>query len=181
MSVNIIWSLTNGGDSIADTLDHGNVSNGSTSAPIQELFLRHDGTNSITDAGIYVREVSTTYGGGFTAATDLAELLEWADAAVANDFGGVMVHFDAAGGYASAWPTVTTKDATNTGLHRTGTGDSAANAITIPTATGATAAGTVQAGNSPNVRFQVRIQVPTSEDLIGVRQYEHIVKYNFTS
>lgn len=180
MTVSIIWSSTNGGASITSPLDHGTVDNGSESIA-QEIFLRHDGANNITDSALYVRQVSGTYSGAFTAATDLAEFLDWGDATTESAFGGFMANFNATTAYATGWPVYNSKSPSGGTIFRTGVGDSEENAITIPTTTGATAAGEIQAGSSPNVRFQTKIVIPSSEDTLGIRQLETVLRYTFTS
>lgn len=183
MAVNVIFSLTNGGEAISDIVDHGNVSNGSASSDL-ELYLRHDGANSITNAGLYIRQKSGTYSGSFTASDDFAELLEWGDAATESAFGGFHINFNAEGTYAeyaAGWPTYDNKSPSGGYVFRTGVGDSEANAITIPTTTGATSNGTIQAGNSPNVRYKVRGVVPDTENVLGIRQWDTVCVFNFTS
>lgn len=179
--VAITWSLTNGGTGLTDTQDHGNTSNGLTTTAI-EFFVRHDGSNSITGCKLYIREYSGTYTGDATAAADIAEILSWGDASTSSTFGGFQINMDAVGGYPSAsWPTYISKTPTNGYVCKTGTADSEGNAVTITTATGATASGTIQAGASPNVRFKCRIQVPTAEDTIGLRLFESVLVYTYTS
>lgn len=182
MSVSIIWSLTNGGDPLTSIVDHGNSSNGQVTTA-KTIYIRHDGSNDITDAGLYIRQFSGTYQGAATAAADIAEILSWGDQIIESDFGGFQINFDAVGGFPSAsWPTYSTKSPTNGNVHRNGVGDSESNAIEIPgTVTGATADGTIQAGTAPNVRFQVRVAVPASENVIGIRQWDQVLKYTFTS
>ena len=71
-----------GGDS---GLDYGQTVNGAYSPVIsqgsntgqQDIFLRHDGVNPITDVKIYVDEYSGVYGGANSAATDLTALLAY--------------------------------------------------------------------------------------------------------
>lgn len=184
--MSIIFSLTNGGAQIETLLDHGNASNGSSSTAI-EVFIRHDYSNPITNVGLYLRQVSSTYSGSFTSAADLAEILSWGDGADANAFGGLQCNFDAVGSYPEgsypegSWPTYSTPAPTNGAVFKTGTGDTEDNAITLPVATGAVSAGTIQAGSSPNVRFKVQTSVPADEDTVGIRQFEWVVRYNFTS
>jgi len=181
MAVNIIWSLSNGGDALSTTLDHSNASNGNYTTE-KEIFIRHDGLNSITDAGLYIRQLSGTYSGSFTAAADIAELLYWGDQSTSSTFGGFQCNLLATTSYpSSGWPTYSSKSPTGGFVHRTGVGDSESNAIAVPTTTGATSSGTIQAGSSPNVRLKVRILVPTDEDTIGIRQWDQVLKYNFTS
>lgn len=181
MSVSIIWSLTNGGQAISSIIDHGNSSNGNVTSA-QELFVRHDGSNNITDVGLYIRQYSGTYNGSFTAIADIAEILGWANESTEAGFGGFHCNLLATSNYlASGWPTYSNKSPTGGFAHRTGVGDSEGNAFTLPITTGALASGTIQTGTAPNVRFKVRIQVPSDEDTIGIRQWDHVLKYNFTS
>lgn len=180
-TVNLTWSTSNGGTAISGNLDHGNASNG-VATTAQEVFIRHDGTNSITSCGIYIREFSGTYSGGASAALDLAELLGWGDNSTESTYGGFEINMNATGSYpAAAWPVYNSKSPSQGHVFRTGTGDSQANAITISTATGATASGEIQSGSSPNVRFQCRISVPSAEDTIGIRQFDTVLVYVYTS
>jgi hypothetical protein len=181
MTVSVIWSLTNGAAAIGSTVDHGMYSSSSYTTPL-ELFIRHNGTNSITDAGLYIREFSGTYSGGFTASSDLAELIEWGDSVAELSFGGFHNNFLATTSYPnSGWPTYDDKEPTGGFVHYTGVGDSAGNAVLLPTSTGATAEGEIQAGSSPNVRFKVRIQVPSTETTLGIRQWDQVLTYTYTS
>ena len=181
MAVNLTWSESNGGAAISGALEHGDVPNGSSSNE-KEVFLRHDRSHEITDAKLFIRAVSSGYTGGFTAASDLAEMLAWADATTSDGFGGLLINWNATGSYPSAdWPSSSNKSPTNGVAIRTGVGDSEANAITIPTVAGTSPAGTIATGSSPNVRWKFRFDVPTDEDTIGIRQVEAIISFNFTS
>ena len=188
MSVNIIWSLTNGGDPISTVLDHGNNSNGDTTTGM-ELFVRHDGINAITNVGLYMRAYSGTYSGTFTAVSDFTEIVGWGtEAADSAEWGGFMCNFNATGSYpAASWPTFLDKLTTLPGtpgngfVHMTGIGDSELNAVTIPTVTGATTAGEIQISTSPNVRFKVRVAIPTNEQTVGIRQWDQVLRYSYTS
>lgn len=179
MALNIVWSYSNGGDPITTIVDHGNASNGSETT-YKEIFLRHDGANSITEAGLYIREFSGTYSGSFTPSADLAEILAWGDASTASTFGGFFSNF-LPDTYATGWPTYNSKTPTGGVAYRTGVGDSEGNAVLIPTTTGALAEGEIQTGTSPNVRFAVRVSVPDAEDTLGIRQWDHVLRFNFTS
>jgi len=181
MSVNVIWSYTNGGTAISDLINHGNIANGNTSTA-KTIYLRHDGASEITNVGVYIRQYSGTYNGDATAASDFAEIIAWGDNSASNTFGGIHINWDAVGAFpAASWPLYNDKDPSNGFTHRTGVGDSEGNAVTIPTATGATTAGEIEAGASPNVRFQLRVQVPTAEDTTGTRQFDQVIRYSFTS
>ena len=180
MAVYIIWSLTNGGIAISDTIDHGSAANGSETTE-KEFFVRHNGNNSITNVGLYIRQFSGTYTGSFTASTDIAEVLSWGDGNTLSDFGGFMVNQNAITSYATGWPTYDSKSPSGGFVHRTGVGDSEGNAVDIATTTGASVAGEIQAGSSPNVRFKTKVAVPSNEATIGVRQWETVLRYSYTS
>jgi len=181
MSVNIIWSLTNGSAAISSTVDHANASNGANTTA-KQFFIRHDGVNEITDVGLYVREFSSTYTGSATSVADIAELLSWGDDGTVDGFGGFMINMDSTNNFPDAvWPVWNSKSPTNGAVFRTTVGDNAVNAVDITTDTGATATGTIQTGSSPNVSFQCRIEVPENEDTIGYRQFDQVLTYTFTS
>lgn len=186
MSVNIIWSLTNGGVAITDTLDHGNSANGDMTSE-QEIFIRHDGSQPITNVGFYIRQLSGTYTGSHTASKDINEIIGWGNETTLSDFGGIEINmkrdqpsntFDS-----TAWPIYSDKDPEDgkTAVFHTGVGDSEGNAVLISSASGASDDGEIQSGASPNISFLLRIVVPDSEDTLGIRQWEQVVRFNFTS
>lgn len=183
MAVNLTWSYTDGGNAIADFVDHGDVANGNNSSG-EELYLRHDGENSITGVALFIREFSGTYDGDATSNADIVELLDWGDSNTAGTFGGVQINWDAVNAYAAGWPTYDDKDPGDVLVHRTGVGDSEQNAVTLPTSTMSSAepiAGEIIAGTTPGVRFKMRISVPSEEDTVGVRLFDHVAKYTYTS
>lgn len=181
MAVTLVWSSTNGSTAIVSPLDHGDSSNGANTTP-QEIFLRHDGTNSITSVSLYARAYSAAYSGAATALADFNKLVTWGNASTAVTFGGLQLNFLATTSYpTSAWPTVSSKTPVGGNTIRGGVGDSSTTALTIPTTTGAVSAGVIQSGMSPNVRFKMRIQVPASEDTVGIRQYDTVISYTYTS
>lgn len=181
MPVSVTWSLTNGGAAISEPLDHGTGVNGDTLAA-QEIHLRHDGVNQITNCGFYLAQKSGAYAGDADAPSDLAELLAWGDDSTENGFGGFQVNMDAVGGFgAGAWPLYNSKQPTNGSAFFTGVGDTAANKIQLPTSMNLGTPGNIPAGATPNVRFQARIQVPTDEDTPGVRQFDQKLRFTFTS
>ena len=184
MSVSITWSYITGGPGITDIVDHGNVQNGNSSS-VKEIHMRHNGNNVITNTKLFIRQYSGTYTGSFTAAADLAEILAWGDGATEASFGGFMINFKSSLGtaYTSGWPTYdhpTTTD--NLGYtFRTEFGDNESNAILLPIGTGVTTAGEIDPGSSPNVRFGVKCKVPSSESVTGIRQWENVAVYTYTS
>lgn len=179
----IIWSLTNGGSAIESEHDCGQKSNGQTT-DVVEFFVRHDGSNPITAAGIYIQPFTGTYAGRSTAAQDFAELLTWGGAGSTNSFGGVQFNFNATAPSpypAADWPTVSNKVPTNGSAVYSGVGDGAGAAITLPTVSGCTSAGVIPNGSSPNVRFQCRVQIPADLTTTGIRMFEIRLKYTATS
>jgi len=179
MTISITFSSTNGGTAIT-SLDNGSSAAGSNTTE-QEVFIRHDGNNPITNCGFYLAEKSGTYGGNFSAAADLAEILEWGDETTAAAFGGFMLNMDATGGY-TTWSTYSSKSGTSYNVCRTGAGDSSTNKILLATNMGLTgSAGTLQAGDEPNVRFKCRIAVPSDETVLGIRQFGQKIHFTYTS
>jgi hypothetical protein len=181
MSVNIVWSFSNGGAALSSAIDHGSSPNGDTTTA-QLIYLRHDGSNEITAAKIYAQQFTGSYVGAATAAADISEVLSWGDASTESTFGGIHFNLNAIGSFpTAAWPTYDDKTPTGGATCRTGVGDSGANGVTIPTTAGASSAGVIQTGTTPNVRFQARIQVPSTEDTVGIRQFDFALSYSFTS
>ena len=179
--VNIIWSLTNGGATLSSAIDHGSSPNGDNTTA-QAIYIRHDGSNEITAAKLYAQQNTGSYEGSATAAADIAEVLSWGDASTESTFGGILLNMNATGAFPDAsWPTYDNKTPTSGATCRTGVGDSGSNGILIPVTTGASGAGVIQTGNTPNVRFQARIQVPADEDTVGIRQFDFALSYTYTS
>lgn len=184
MSVNIIWSSTNGGTAITTTRDCGSKANGETSTS-QEVFVRHDGVNEITNVKVFIRAFSGTYLGDATAAADLAELLNWGDQLGVTSFGGVQVNMDAVNSYPTVqWPSsYSTKSTTYGFTCRTGVGDSEGNGVLL-SKNSYNAGGTdgiIPVGAATNVRIKSRVVVPSEEDTVGIRQWEICLAYTCTS
>lgn len=178
--VNAIWSLSNGGDAITSPIDHGTNTNG-TSLTAQEIFIEHDGDEDIIGCGFFIAEKSGTYGGGASAAADLAELLAWGDAATATTYGGFELNMDATGAYAGNWPAYSDKFGSTYNVFRTDYGDSADNKIILPVEMGLSVAGEIPAGTAPNVRFKCRVTIPQVEDTAGTREFDQRLRYTYTS
>jgi len=184
MGVTIVFSSTNGGTALSSPVNHGNLSGGSTTTE-QLIHIRHTGTNPITATSIYMEAMTDAeYGGDFTASADKTELLSWGDASTSDGFGGVAVNMNATGSFPDAsWPTLankTTVDGFGFAI-RTGVGNSSTNPLTILSVTGATSNGTVQAGTTPNVRFQMRITAPVDSVVLGTRQFNTKLKFTSTT
>jgi hypothetical protein len=182
LSIVLTWSTTNGGTSLTP-LDLGNKANGQIAGP-STIYIRHSGSNPITQCAFYINQLSSVYTGGATAVLDFAELKEWGDANIANDFGGIQLNQNATGSFpSSSWPTVTNKvTADGKGaVSNSSQGSTSINAINLLTSTGASIAGEIPNGASPNVRLQLRAQIPTNEAVVGIRQFELVLRFTFTS
>ena len=188
MAVNITWSATNGGSALSEALDgggsgvdHGIDSNG-TILTARTIYIKHDGVNPITNCGFYIAEYSGVYGGAASVSADKNELIAWGDGSTEDSFGGFQINMDAVGSFpSSAWPTYTNKLPTNGSAFYTGRGDDVANKIPLVSNMGLDNPAAIQVGTSPNVRFQCRIAIPQDEDTTGVRQFDHKLRFTFTS
>ena len=181
MAVAITWSAENGGGGISK-LDHGDVQNGGTTNPAN-IWLRHNGTASITSCALYVNTYSGTYNGGASAATDFTELKAWGDSAVEASFGGVLVNMNKSGSYATGWAVYnghTVGSPVYGFVGCTATGSSSGTGVTIPTQAGIASAGTIETAET-DCGFQIKIQVPTAEDTAGKRQFDVTLSYVYTS
>lgn len=185
MAVSITWSSTAGGTAITN-VNHGNASNGANTTA-QQVFIRHDGANPITGCAFYFAAKAGTYSGSFNAATDFAEMKAWGDGATANAFGGVQINMDAEGGFSggATWGMSESQKTSSDGLKftlRTGVADATGTAITLSEKMSASMSvdGTIPNGVN-NATFQMRVKVPTDEDTAGIRQFDQVMKYTFTS
>lgn len=185
MAVSITWSATAGGTGIT-SVSHGTSVNGANTTA-QQLFLRHDGLNPITACAFYFSQKSGSYTGSATAPGDFAELLAWADASAADDFGGIQINMDAEGGFSggATWGMSQSQKTSVDGFKftaRTGTADSNANAVVLSEKMSASMVsnGVIPAGVQ-DATFQVRVKVPTAEDTAGTRQFDQVLKFTYTS
>ncbi len=185
MAVLITWSSLAGGTAIA-SLDHGSSGNG-TNTTAQEIFVRHDGDNTITNCAFYFAQKTGTYTGDVTAADDFSELLEWGDASTAGAWGGIQINMDATGGFSggSTWDMSETQKTSVDGLKytvRTGKGHNSANSVLLATtmSSSMTTAGELPA-DVTDASFQLRLKIPSTEDTAGVRQFSQVLVYTATS
>lgn len=185
MAVSITWSLTNNGTGIT-LVDHGNAANGQNTTA-KQVYIRHDGANEITNCAFYNQQKSGSYTGSANAAADFTELINWGDGNTANSFGGFQVNMDAEGGFSGGptWGMSETQKTSADGLKftlRTGVADNPTNAVTLSEkmSTNMTTNGVIPAGVT-DVTFQCRIKIPVDEDTAGVRQFDQVLKYTYTS
>lgn len=187
MSVQIVWSLTNGGSSLDEPIDHGDNTSGNTLSP-KTIFIRHTGANPITSCSFFVRPYTGTYSGDGTATDDFNEIIAWGDDADAADFGGFQINQNAVGGFpGGSWPTLADKTTVDTlgETFRSGVAHGISEAQAVPLQKEMYNAGGVDGeiptGAAPNARFQARIVIPSSEAVPGVRLFEQVLKFTYTS
>ena len=187
-AIHIIWATSNGSSSTSEPFDHGNNASSNITSG-QTIFIRHTGTNAITNSKLYIREfVGTTangdtYSGDFSPIEDYNEVVSWGNAVTSSGFGGFQVNMNATGGFPdSSWPTLANKTTVDGQgyVTRSGIGISSGTAVTLTPETGCSSSGVIPAGNS-NVRFQARIQMPSSITTAGVRMCESVLVFTFTS
>lgn len=192
MSVNITWSTTQSGDAVAETLtgsgagvNHGNGNAGDIYTA-RSLWIRHDGTNPIVGCGFYLGQFSGTYAGHANPSADLLELLEWGDGVTAASFGGFAINMYAPD-FMIAWSALSHSAKGSIGdtvvACRTNVGDNAINKLPLKTTMGAAIISDgVMAGNgATDANFQCRIAVPSEETTVGVRQFNQVLRYTYTS
>ena len=181
MSVSITWNQSG---SPVSSVSHGSGGNGDT-LPEQEISIEHDGNNPITNCQFFLAAKSDPYSGDFSKSQDLAKLLSWGDGNIANDFGGFQINMDAIGSFpAGKWPTEADKIDSGSGEYHvfyTGHGDSYSNGIVLHQNM---SGDMTQMGVIPvnaEASFKCRIQIPTSEGTIGIRQFDQRLRFTFTS
>lgn len=195
--VSLVLSRTETGAQVSDLLqggstgcDIGTVANDAVSST-QELYLRHNGVNKITSSAYYIQPYSGVYGGNYDAATDYAKMKSLGDD-ISGDYGLMFDEdWNASPQFSSFYKI------------KTGFGDSFANRRNFPTTmqlyynTGTAAksdpsapvvgevgpnddGATAQAiGNRSLLRF--RVGLPASEVDGGIRQYDTVIAYTYTS
>jgi hypothetical protein len=182
MAVSITWSETQGGAAISAPLNHGTASTGSNTTA-KNIWLEHDGANDITGCGFILTQYSGTYTGGATAALDKTELTTTWPSGSGTSWGGVLINMDADGAFpAGNWPTVSTPQPSLGATFTSSIGADTASKVTLQTSMGAavTSNGTIAAAND-DTNFQMRMQVPSDEGTLGVRQFDLKLRYTFTS
>lgn len=181
MAITIKWALTDGGAAITNDVSHGSGSSGTTLSA-KTIFISHNGTNSITNAKLYLAAKSNGYTGSGSPTTDLTEILSWGDQLNTANFGGIQINMDAANSFPnSAWGTVTDRDPTNGFSLRSGVGDTQDNAVALKVSTGVPAEGVIPAGSTPDVSFEFRVKIPSSLATTGTRQFDLRMRYSYTN
>lgn len=188
MTVSLTVMKTISGVAAADSLrggtsgyDFGEAETGAT-APNKTFYLKHDGTAYITNLAVNVQAYSGTYGGDYSASSDLAKLVTHGDA-----LSGLQCDF--------RWNAATPFNSTHT-TFKTNTGVSFATRITVPTtamslnSTSEVAASVPVAGRigatadatlGDRAHMTMRYMNPSGESQNGTRQFDIYFSYNFTS
>ena len=167
----------------------GDIAAGNTSDP-QDVYIRHDAANDITDCKFFMAPFSVSAHANANA--DYLEMLEWGDGlaaggpAEANEFGGVQLNMDRVGNFdaTTPWPTFGSEgSATDKAVAcRTGVGDNASNGIELNADAHPTTetAGVITAGSN-TTQIQLRVEVPTDEATTGERKFDLRMRFTFTS
>lgn len=174
MVVSITWTKTSGGVAAAEPINHGNIANGAVSADT-DLYIRHNATAApINNVGFFIQPYSGTGYTGVGTQTDFIELMGWGSTAVSTNDSGFYLNQDHIGAFPEAGFVV----------HKPGQGDSATKIALSTSAINGTGTGTYVNGEIPlggEAHLKVRLAVPTSEDTAGVRFFDQVLAYTFTS
>lgn len=184
MSVTITWT-DSAGTSLSDPVDMGASGVNQTTSG-NNIYIRHDGTNQIKNAKIYIAPVTSSYAGDFAAQTDFDELLAWGDAVTSGTYGGLQLNMDPDSG---SWPDYEVtlvsgnKDLGSSYTVRTGFGDSAANGLILSSnmSTEMGTPGIVPASMTNWPKLAARVRIPTGEGSTGVRHVSQKLRYTYTS
>lgn len=189
MAVSLTVSKLIGATAVSDVLtggssgyDFGVASRGDTNPQQANFFVRHDGTYEIFNFAFNIDSYTGTYGGDYSALTDLGKIQELGD----NDF-GIQIDFRWNG---------SPKFGVKTQI-KTGVGDSFVDRILIPvdalsyndggTEVDASApvAGTLgpigDAALGDTAHLTLRFLCPPDETLLGRRQWDSYFSYNFST
>lgn len=169
MAVTVTFSRVSSGQAIADVLqgsnsgiNHGNVANGKETYP-EDIYIRHDGLNEITDCKFYCSQFSGTYEGGQSALLDFDELKAWGDADASK---GLLIDVDHDGVYEYNL--------------RTNQMDSLANSVALDDASaGGSNPDDIGVGGEGHIKL--KIAVPSAENVAGVRFTDFLMAFSYTS
>ena len=165
----VTFSRVSSGQAIADILkgsdsgiNHGKVANGEETHP-EDIYISHDGLNEITDCKFYYQQFTGIYSGEQTAALDFDELKVWGDSDAAKGF-LIDVNHDSVYEYNL----------------RTGQMDEEANAVALDDiGAGGTSPDDIGVGGEAHIKL--KLSIPASESVPGVRQLDFLMGFSFTS
>ena len=174
MVVSITWSRTSGGTALSEPISHGNISNGGVGSDV-DLYIRHNATAApITNAGFFIQPYSGTGYTGVGTQSDYIEIMGWGSTATSTNDSGFYLNQNHGGSFPEDDYTV----------HKPGQGDSATKISLSTSAINGTGTGTYQNGEIPlggEAHIKVRLAVPSDEDTAGVRFFDQVLAYTFTS
>jgi hypothetical protein len=171
MVVSITWSSTASGTTpVTDAVYHGVIAAGGPDGAAQDLYISHDGLNSITNCGFYIQAYN---GGGYTGtvspAADFTEIVGWGDAAT----GGVVLNQDFQGGFPGGSETLHT---TAAGIAATPIALSVNAGDPAPLAT----AQEITPAPAEEAHIQLKFRVPAAT-AAGRRFVDHCLRFDYTS
>lgn len=192
MAVTIEWSTSSTFTSSTDLISHGNLANGVTGSGT-EIFIRHTGVTPLTGCSFYIHPVATGYTGSSSATNDFTEVTTWGAGVTANSFGGIQINMDKTDLYTASYSALshTHKDEIDSlkvvaftarlddGLGAVGVSPSTA--VELHENMNLITPGQLPTGATPDVAFKLRIKVPVQEDTAGIRQFDQILRYTYTS
>lgn len=191
-AVNGLVSKTLTGSNVSDLLaggstgyDFGIATTDKNTTPVNTIFFKHDGVNSITNLSYYLSTFNGTYGGDYSTNADYSKVIEHGNL---GDY-GLQIEEN----YANGTPFNASYI-----IIKTGTGDSYSNRRTVQTASILRNNGGVEASASApvagelgasgdtvlgdRVKLRVRYVVPaTGQQLAGNRQISLIFTFNYTT
>jgi len=174
MTVSATFARTSDGAPTALPQHAGSISPGNTSSGM-DFYIRHDGTNPITNVRFYLLPYSAgVYLGTTTAQDDYDKVIGWGDTSGAGSHGGGGLYLSQnhSGGFAAA----------TFNQFRTGYGDTLGNAISLTTSAiniGAAVAGEIASGGEAHIRL--RVDVPAAETDTGTFYVDMLMAYSSTS
>lgn len=188
--VTLSVSKTVSGANVNDTLsggstgvDLGTVANGAFSNTTN-LFVKHDGAQKITGLSYYIQSFTGTYGGNYTASADYAKLLALGDAGtpaglqvdeVWNSSPNFQTFYQVKTGNADSFANRRVVPTTAMSRNNSGTEVGA----TTPVAGEVGPTGNTVIGDRAHVRE--RISIPSAEVDGGIRQFDAVFAYNYTT
>jgi len=181
MAVEISWT-DSGGTSLTDPIPLGSVASDAEGSAVT-VYIRHNGTNPIKNARLYIAPVASGYAGDATAQEDYDEMLAWGDSVVSGDYGGIQVNMDVSDGSPGSWPAYDDKDPDSSYTVRTGFGDTANNGLILSPnmSTEMSSPGIVPPSMTNWPAMQVRVRVPTNEGDVGIRHISQKLRFTYTS
>lgn len=167
MVVSIIWSETQDGAAWSEPIDSGEIPTGESGSSLDEVWIRHTGTNKITNCAFYIQAYTGSYTGGASASDDYNELITWGNDSATDGFLIDQETFDGTETFVT---------------HKTGQGTSVA-PITLDGKSESPSGGGTngEIAASADHKIQFKITVPSAEDTAGTRQFDQVLKYTYTS